>query len=231
MEYENSPEIIGQTFDFLNDVFVKQHFADLNIALLNGRHIQPRDGTLFQLLDHYFEHFRYYYESLYGLNLDRNTIDNTVYYYLDFPQDIRSKISSPEYSRQLTQRETIIGIMLLNMYYERYFDNIKEIHWSNIESEILEGKNSDLYKKMFFGDIRNSYTPQEWGLRKSNFKDTLRTFEKLGWIEQHPSVFSDYTDDIHFTLQPSIHRLASLYGQELEHFNAFVESYYQSKKA
>ncbi|MEZ4708358.1 MAG: hypothetical protein R3A44_14195 [Caldilineaceae bacterium] len=230
MEYENSPEIIGQTFDFLNDAFVRQHFADLNSALLNGRHIQPRDETLFQLLDNYSEHFHYYYESLYGLNLDKDTRDNTIYYYLDFLEDAQAKMFSQEHSRQLTQRETIIGVMLLNMYYDRYFDNVKEIYWSNIESEILEGKNSDLYKKLFFGDVRNFYTPQEWGLRKKNFKDTIRTFEKLGWVEQFPSAVDD-TDDIHLVLQPSIHRLATLYRQELEHFGAFVEDYYQSKKA
>lgn len=229
MGYEDSSEITEQPFDFLNDTFVKQHFADLNIVLLNGRHIQQRDGPLFQLLDDYFEHFRHYYESLYGLNLVKNTRDNIIYYYLDFPEDAPSKM--PERSRQLTQRETIIGIMLLNMYYDRYFDEVKEIHWSHIATEILEGKNSDLYKKLFFGDVRDFYSPKEWGRRKKNFRDTIRTFDKLGWVEQRSSASSDDKDDIHFILQPSIHRLAKLYRQELENFNDFVESYHQSKKA
>jgi len=229
MEHEDSSEVIRKTFDFLNDVFVKQHFAELNIALLNGRHIQQRDDHLFQLLDEYTNDFIHYYESLYGLNLCKKMRDNSIYYYLDFPEDTRTKMSLPEHSRQLTQRETIIGVMLLNMYYDRYFDDIKEIHWSTIETEILEGKNSELYKKLFFGDVRDFYTPQEWGLRKKNFKDTIKTFEKLGWVEKHSSTSFNDKDDIHFILHPSIHRLATLYKQELDNFDDFVESYYQSK--
>lgn len=229
MGYENPSEITRQSFDFLCAPFVKQYFADINIALLNGRHIQQRDDTLFKLLDEYFENFHYYYEFLYGLNLEKKIEDNTIYYYLDFPEATQTKMSTQERSRQLTPRETVIGIMLLNMYYDRYFEDAKEIRWSHIETEILEGKNSNLYKKLFFGDVRSVYTPHEWGLRKKNFKDTIRIFVKLGWVAQYSSNFYEDKDDIHFTIQPSIHRLATLYKQELENFEDFAKSYKQSK--
>lgn len=229
MEYENLSEMNRSPFDFLSDEYVNQHFADLNFALLNGRHVQQRDGDLFLLLNDCFEDFLQYYKSLYGLHLSKNIRDDFVYYYLDIPDYTPSKMAL-EHSRQLTQTETIIGIMLLNMYYDRYFDDVKEIHWSHIRTEILEGKNSELYKKLFFGDVRDSYSPQEWGRRGTNFKNTIRTFDKLGWVERCSSASSKDINDISFIIQPSIHRLATLYEQELEDFDSFVKSYYQNRQ-
>ena len=229
MEYEDSSKIIGQDFDFLNDSHVAEHFADINTALLNGRHMQQGDGLLFQTLSDRFVQFNHYYESLYGLTLEKSAKDNATFYYLDFTEGTQTKVSSSNRSRQLTQRETIIGVMLLNMYLDQYFNEVKEVHWSAIESEITEGKNSNLYKKLFFGEVRDFYSKQEWGQKKNNFRQTIRVFNKLGWVEQCSPALSDDKDNIHFILQPSIHRLATLYKHELENFNDFVESYYKSK--
>ncbi len=231
MGYENSSEIANNSFSFLSDSFVGEHFADLNLTLLGGGHVQQDDGPLFQLLDEYSEHFRHYYEALYGLSLDENTIDNFHYYYLVSPEDSRTKMSSTGRCRELTQTETIIGMMLLNMYYDRYFEEIKEIHWSAIRTEILEGKNSDLYKKSFFGDVRENYTRKEWSIRKKNFNSATKFFEKLGWIRRITPQGVIHKGDTHFVLLPSIHRLATLYEAELDKFDDFVESYHQSKKS
>ena len=222
MENEHSPEVTAQDFRFLSHEFVRQHFADLNFALLSGRHVQKRDTFLFQLLDEYSEQLHHYYESLYGLHIRKNSIDSTIYYFLDFPEDARGKMASQERTRQLTHRETIIGLMLLKMYNDHFFDVVKDIHWSDIRTEIMESERSNLYKLLFFGDVRDTYSDKEWGLRKKHFKDTIGEFDKLGWVEKQSPT---YGNDIHFVIQPSIHRLATLYKNELENFDAFVHEY------
>ena len=57
MEHENKPNSLEHPFKFLENNDVKEKFANLNIELLSGRHIQKDSNYyLYQLLKKYFEY-------------------------------------------------------------------------------------------------------------------------------------------------------------------------------
>lgn len=215
-------------FDFLAQVEVQDHFADLNIQLLRGCHINKDDYYLFNLLDNYKDELRHYYESLYNLSLTEDKLDNDVYYYLDFFPDNKSKLSSTSRHKELTETQIVTGLMLLNMYHERYFEYLKEIEWEDIKNEIQDGENSNLYKKLLFGQIRDNYTDNEWGLKvKKRLRQALQEFETLGWVKRTKQ---SNKGEWGYILKPSINRLAKLYGNEIANFDQFVEEYRMQKQ-
>ena len=82
----------------------------------------------------YFEELKYYYTNFYGLELERDYKDDITFYYLDFTEDSKGALSSTRRHKELSSLQTVMGIMLLNMYYDRYFENIKEITFQDIPS-------------------------------------------------------------------------------------------------
>lgn len=223
MENENLSGSIEHSFKFLENKDVKEKFADLNIELLGGKHIQ-RDSNyyIYQLVKKYFTELKYYYLSLYGLELERDFKDEVTFYYLDFSEESRGVLSSTKRHKELTKPQTVIGIMLLNMYYDRYFENVKEITLQDIKKEIKESENSTLYKKLFFNDVRDDYSPKEWKRLKIKIKSVVRDFGKLGWIE---SLAKEDGEEIHFKLKESIYRFQKLYEKEIINFQEFTENY------
>jgi hypothetical protein len=225
MENENSNEELINPFGFLEVEEVQKHFADLCIELLRGRHVQKNDYYLFQLVSSYYKELQYYFKTLYRLSLVRDRMDNEFYFYLDIPPDGKSEISEQTRHKELSDENTFVGIMLLSMYYDRYFSNPKEIYWDDIQKEIMESDNSDLYKSALFNDIRKDYTDPEWDNVKKMFRKALREFDGLGWVSRQ---LSEDVDKIHFVIKESIHRLAKLYSEEIVNFKSFSEAY--SKK-
>jgi hypothetical protein len=213
---------VEESFDFLKEADVQEHFADLNIELLKGAHIQQDDHYLFQLLIEYEKHIRYYYQVLYSLQLVRDKFDNAVFFYLDFIGDGKGEVSHTSRHREVTESEVVIGIMLLNMYYDRYFDSPKEIFWTDIKKEILESENSDAYKKLLFNDVREDYSDPEWEITKKIIRRTLRDFNILRWVSR---LSAEDGEDIHFVIKESIQRFAKLYKEEIDNFDTFVEEY------
>lgn len=223
MEYENTPSNIEHPFKFLENKDVKEKFADLNIQLLSGRHIQKDSNYyLYQLLKMYFDELKYYYENFYGLELERDFKDDITFYYLDFTEESRGVLSSSRRYKELSGLQTVTGIMLLNMYYDRYFENVKEITFQDIKKEILSGENSNHFKKLWFKDIRDDYSPKEWARVITNLKNTIKDFEKLGWVE---SMAKDEREDIHFRLKEPIYRFQKLYEKEITNIDDFIENY------
>lgn len=217
MEHENIPQE-GQ-FAFLNIARVKRYFADLNIDLLQGKHIMADDYNSFQLVREYFDELKYYYSELYQLNLIRiKRGDNTYYFYLDFPDENKGKLYSSSRHKELSQQQIIIGIILINMYYDRYFEYPKEIFWENIRYEIEQSEFKELYKKLLWGEVRDYYTDKEWERVQDLFRRTISNFTQLGWLTK----LSKGKDDIHFELKESIHRFAELYKSEIEDFPQFA---------
>lgn len=211
---------------FLQDDLSKTHFADLNISLLRGAHVQRDDFYLHQLLTTYEEPITKYYKVYYSLKLVKEKINSEPFFYLDFFEESKGKVSNPTRHRELTEFEVIIGISLLKMYYDRYFENSKDIIWEDIRKEIMENENSSHYKQIFFNSVREDYSDLEWLPVKRKILRTLSNFEVLGWIKRNKEVGEE---EIHFKIKESIHRFASLYREALENFEKFVEIYKQRK--
>lgn len=213
---------------FLLDDLSKSHFADLNINLLRGMHIQRDDQYLHHLLTEYENDISKYYEIYYSLKLVKEKSNSETYFFLDFFEESKGKLSPQSRHRELTEFEVVIGISLLKMYYDRYFEQSKDITWEDIRKEIMENENSSCYKEIFFNSIREDYSDQEWLGVKRKILRALSDFEVLGWIKRNKDVGDE---EVHFKIKESIHRFATLYKEALENFEKFVEIYMQTKNS
>jgi hypothetical protein len=223
------PELITR-FDFLGHRDVQAHFADLNIALLGGRHIQTGEGYHFTLVNSYPDEFKFFYRSLYGLELKQARVENIDYYYLDFPDEGKGKLNTTDRFREMTAWEMLIALMLLNMYYDRFFEQTKLINWPVIQKEIMESEFAPLYKKAFFNTlIREYYSDTEWKGLFDHFKRVIKSFERWGWVKQQ--VAEDGDGDLAFLIRESIDRFGKLYQYEINEFENFIEQINQKRKA
>lgn len=228
MEDQLKESEITIDFSFLNLRDVQAHFADLNIALLGGRHIQAGEGYNFTLLNNYPDQFKFFYRSLYGLELKHSRVENIDYYYLDFPDEGKGKLYSSDRFREMTPWEVIIALMLLNMYYDRFFDQTKIINWVVIQKEITESEIANLYKKAFFNStVRDHYSDSEWKSLFDAFKRVLRNFDRWGWVKLQPAEESD--GDLVFVIRESIDRFGKLYQYEISQFDNFIEQINQKR--
>ena len=224
MADEYQDDSLEQPFSFLESEYAQSFFADLNIKLLQSRHIQHEDGDIFRLLVDYEPEFYHYYSSLYRLKLVRDKQDNEVYYYLDFLQEGKGKLSESNRHKELTAIQVIIGIMLLKMYYARYLEQEKMITLDDIKKEIRESKNSDSYKAVLFNDVREYYSDKEWKEKvEKPIRKTISEFDRLGWVKKSSE------SNLVFTLRASIHRFARIYENEITNFDKFSEQYYLEK--
>lgn len=221
MDNQSKTEELTADYSFLQRRDVQTHFADLNIALLGGRHIQTGEGYVFTLVNSYPDEFRFFYRSLYGLELKQARAENIDYYYLDFPDEGKGKLATTDRFREMTPWEIIIALMLLNFYYDRYFEQTKVITWSQLQKEILEGELSKLYKKTFFnGEMRDFYSDPDWKALADNFKRVLRNFDRWGWVKMQPAEEGD--GDLAFLIRESIDRFGKLYDYEISQFEQFI---------
>lgn len=213
-------------FSFLSEEAAQNYFADLNIELLKGTHIQKESYYLFSLLQDKEKELRHYYNSLYGLELIRDRYNNETFYYLDTLEG-KGKLSRQDRHRELSPMNIITGIMLLKMYYDKYFELQKIVTWQEIEHHIMESEYSDNFKKVFFEEIREFYSDAEWETTRKRFLKCVREFEALGWVSKIAST----EHEMHFVIRESISRFAKLYEKELQHFDDFVASYLNQSKS
>lgn len=216
MENENY-EI--SNYSFLSEESVEKHFADINILLLSGKHIDHKYYTEYTVLESYESQWSSFYSNLYRLNLVVDISDGSRYYYLDFTENGKGKLSDASRNKELTELQTLIGLTLLDMYYQKYFDEEKIIYWNDIKTQILESDHQEAYKRILFNDIRASYDEKEWNEVHTKFSKAIENFDKLGWVEKQ----SGRNEVLVFEIRPAIHRLAKLYQEELQDFGSFSQ--------
>lgn len=206
-------------YSFLSEESVEKHFADINMLLLSGKHIDHKYYTEYTVLESYELQWRSFYSNLYRLNLVADIFDRSRYYYLDFTENGKGKLSDAGRNKELTELQTLIGLTLLDMYYQKYFDEEKVIYWNDIKIQILESDHQEAYKRILFNDIRASYDEKEWNEVHTKFSKTIENFDRLGWVEKQ----SGRNEDLVFEIRPAIHRLAKLYQVELQDFGSFSQ--------
>lgn len=204
---------------FLSEESVEKYFADINILLLSGKHIDQKYYAEYIVLESYELKWRNFYSSLYRLNLIADISDRSRYYYLDFTENGKGKLSDASRNKELTELQTLIGLTLLDMYYQKYFDEEKIIYWNDIKTQILESDHQEAYKRILFNDIRDSYDEKEWSTVENKFGKTIDSFDKLGWVEKH----SGRNEELVFEIRPAIHRLTKLYQEEIQNFELFSQ--------
>lgn len=206
-------------YSFLTEESVEKNFADVNILLLSGKHIDHKYYAEYTILESYESQWRNFYSNLYRLNLVADISDRSRYYYLDFTENGKGKLSDANRNKGLTELQTLIGLTLLDMYYQKYFDEEKIIRWNDIKTQILESDHQEAYKRILFNDIRDSYDEKEWSTVENKFGKTIDSFDKLGWVEKQ----SGRNEDLVFEIRPAIHRLTKLYQEELQNFESFSQ--------
>lgn len=213
-------------YSFLSEESVEKYFADINILLLSGKHIDHKYYAEYIVLESYESQWRNFYSSLYRLNLVADISDRSRYYYLDFTENGKGKLSDASRNKELTELQTLIGLTLLDMYYQKYFDEEKIIYWNDIKTQILESDHQEAYKRILFNDIRESYDEKEWSTVENKFGKTIDSFDKLGWVEKQ----SARNEELVFEIRPAIHRLTKLYQEELQNFELFSQQLKNDKK-
>lgn len=218
---ENEHQNKTENYEFLESERAEKYFADVNIKLLSGKHIQPDDYNAYSFLEEFLLPLRAFYERLYKLTLVQDIHDQVTYFYLDFFSSGKGKLSDSSRHRPLTELQTVIGLMLLNMYYSRFFESSKTIYWADIKKEIEDSEYKEHYQRILFGEShRIDYTETEWQLVEKKFKNTINSFNELGWVDKT----STQQEELVFIIKPSIHRLAKLYEHELKNFDTFSAS-------
>lgn len=205
----------GQYYQFINTERAIKYFADTDIALKQGRHLQDYgiDSRLFSFVDEFYEKgLKDYYLRLFQMNLIRDKNDNQTFYYLDFPDDGKGKFGKENRSKELEDDKVIFGILFLNIYKGKFFEH-KEIEWPEIEQIFKEGEHKELWQKLLFGRVKPNYTIQEELNVKDKVKSILKDFEKLGWIEIKA------LDEVKFEILPSIERISRLYKDVIRNLN------------
>jgi len=209
------------SYEFLFDRRVEKHFADINLMLLSGKHIDEEYYVAFSLLEEKANQWTQFYKNLYNLNLVFDKFDGHPYYYLDFFDTVKGKLADNSRHRELTEVQTLIGLMLLDIYYKRFFDEHKIVRWGDLRTIILEGEQQDAYKRILFSEARasNTYDPREWGIVHRKMNAAIDLFDKIGWVKKQVPSYEEVPD---FEIKPSINRLAKMYEHELLDFETFV---------
>jgi hypothetical protein len=205
-------------FDFLSVSEVKNCFAELNNDLLRGKHLLSSGNVmLFALLDQYEENFRFYYESLYGLQLEKRSYDGVSYFYLEFPPGSKGRLTNPNNYYELEAKITIVGLILANFYYANYFSFDKQFGWSDIKYEIESGEHKDAYQRLLFNELKADYTDNQWSDVRRLFSSAINFFDRICLVEK-----IDNSEEMEFIILPTIHRIIDLYKAEIEDIDNFL---------
>ena len=219
MENENT------SYAFLNSESARKNFADTDFVLKQGHHIQDHgnDHKLFVFVDEYYEKgLQIFYENIYGLKLHREESDRERYYFLSFPEDGKGKFGKDNRSKELEDDKLIFGILLLNLYKEKFFEK-KEIRYHELEQIFKESEHKDLWLQLLYGKIKNNYSPGEEIEVRNKITRILKSFEDLGWIE-----FINQ-EETHFEILTSIDRISKLYGDMINNVEN-LQVYFKNEK-
>lgn len=210
-------------YQFLESEEALKYFADADIALKQGRHIQNfgNDTQIYYFIDEYYDKgLKEYYSDFWWMNLVQNSNDNERFYYLDFPEGSRAKFGKENRFKELDGDKVIFAVLLLNWYNDKFFED-KIFSWQELEQIFKDSENKSLWKKLLFGKEKDNYTPAEEQTVKEKVKRILIDFEKLGWI-----MFKNDAE-LQFEILPSIARISRLYADvinDIESIETFLNN-------
>jgi len=212
-------ENANTNFPFLNAEQAKKYFADADIALKQGKHIQDfgNDIRLFSFIDEYYDKgLEDYYKQFFGMNLVSDKSDSGKFFYLNFPEAGKGKFGKENRSKELEDDKVIFAILFLNLYKEKFFEQ-KEFQWQELEQTFKESEHKELWQNILYGKIKQNYTPKEELDVKDKVRKILIDFEKLGWI-----TFKNQ-EEVHFEILPSIERMSKLYEDVINNVESIEE--------
>ncbi len=207
---------------------LKKNFADLHDALRSGRHIQSSDGIWYEILrkKDNFESLKTFYEEIYIVDLKE---DIKGYFYIDFFEGSKGKLSDTylhNVIKKLDGWQHLVGVMLLKMFYEKWYDNDKIITWEDIYLEIIDKEYYAQYQRILFGKNRvraENLDENEIDFASNKFFKAIIDFSKLGWVNILVSK-NVKEENWQFRLNVSIHRFAELHQRDLDDIDTLMEN-------
>lgn len=205
-------------FEFLDFPESEENFANCDIALRNGRHIQNHyhEAGMYDYIATYFEELGYLYLKLFGLQLRYGEYHDERYYFLDFTGDSKGKYGGTR-SDRLSARHTLFGLLLLKIHrLENQFGK-DDIDLAKLKDRLKNENNTyrdDIYRLFAKVSTKGGATEPDESNIDTWIDNSLAKFGELGWV------YFDQDDNRgRFTILPSFNRLFDIYLQEIKEFD------------
>lgn len=200
MEHQDKETVLELKYHNLD------RFANADQQLRSGVHIQSYKSQtrIFQFIEDNYSELYSFYEKMYQAKLAYYQSINGKFYYLDYFDEIKSKLSK----ESLKQKHTLFAIFLYTLHrVEKRFSTTLS------KQELLETLNNHPKIKphihrLFLGAIKEETATTQTTLLKW-INDSVRELEKLGWIQTLEE------DSEQFELLPAFERIALIYADAI----------------
>ncbi|NOU19712.1 MAG: hypothetical protein HOO91_19315 [Bacteroidales bacterium] len=200
MEYQNKETVLELKQDNIDS------FAKADHYLRSGVHIQnyKSQTRIFQFIEDNYPYLYPFYERMYRAKLSFYQSINGKFYYLDYFDDVKSKLSK----ESLKPKHTLFAIFLYMLHrIEKRFSTTLS------KQELIEVLNNTHKIKphihrLFLGAEKEDTVPTQTTLYKW-VSESLRELEKLGWVQTLEE------DSEQFEILPSLERIALIYADAI----------------
>ncbi|MGL4596836.1 MAG: chromosome partition protein MukE [Bacteroidia bacterium] len=210
-------EDANKKYSFLETEEAENLFADLDVALKMGQHVQnfPHQTDLFNFIEKFEDELRAYYRNLFKVNLAGKGSDYTRYFYLEIDEESRGIVKSR--SKKLSPEHTLLGILLLKIHrIDKFFVN--DIFVPDLIQLI---KTNEEYKNYIYNLFAKRREKEATEIDENTIDDwvrnSLKEFERLGWINY------DLRNREVFEIMPSIERLFTMYSYEIHNIDRLID--------
>ena len=185
-------------------------FAETDFQLRSGMHIQehPSQSRNFRFIEDNFNSLYLFYEKLYQSKLCFCQTNFGKFYYLDYFEEQKSKLKK----KSMESKQTLFAIFLYTLHkVEKRFSTILS------KQEILEALNTHHkikphIQRLFLGSEKEETLTTQKTIDKW-VDDSLRDFEKIGWI------YFLQDDNESFELLPAFERIAMIYQEAINNID------------
>lgn len=200
MEHQDKETVLELKYHTLD------RFAKADKQLRSGEHIQNHKTQIrtFQFIEDNYAELYSFYEKMYQAKLAYYQSINGKFYYLDYFDEIRSKLSK----ESLKDKHTLFAIFLYTLHrIEKRFSATLS------KQELLEALNNHPKIKphihrLFLGAEKEETATTQTTLYKW-INDSVRELEKLGWV------YTLEEDSEQFELLPAFERIALIYADAI----------------
>lgn len=200
MEYQDKEAVLelkGYNLD---------RFANTDFQLRSGMHIQDfkSQSRNFNFIENNFPELYSFYEKMYQAKLSFYQSISGKFYYLDYFEDVKSKLSKDS----LKPKHTLFAIFLYMLHrVEKRFSSTLS------KQELVEVLNTHHRIKphihrLFLGEVKEDTKTTQTTLYRW-VSESLRELEKLGWVQ----ILEE--DNEQFELLPAFERIALVYADAI----------------
>lgn len=215
MEVQHSEEINSRSF--LQDKAAQQFFARVDYYLKSGGHIQrnyPKPSHMHRFVEKNFESLELYYKEFFSVNLIKQGGEFDSFYYIDFEERNRGKISQ-EYRQLLPIEIIIIGLLFLKFSkFDGHIDLERVSDFTMLLFTEYEEEKESLSKLILSSNSANTTDRDEEHIKKVVI-NAFKKFAELGWL-----YWEDDNDKFH--ILPSFERLRIMYEHQIMNIDDLI---------